>query len=87
MFKTGDHPWYVIERLGLWLLPDDEVLRVAYLTVCDNPDLALKYRDGNEKVLNALVGKVMGQIKGRAVGTWVEDCVKASIGYIYQHCP
>ena len=83
MFQTGESPLKIIERLNLWQMEPKEVCYIAYLTVCEHPELALKYLDGNEKVINALMGKVMGKINGRSTGTWVEECVVASIEYIY----
>ena len=84
MFLTGETALPVIERFDLWLLPLEEVARITYLIVCDNPELSLRYRDGNDKIINALIGKVMAQVKGRSTGSAIEELIKASIHYIYK---
>lgn len=83
MFKTGESHEVIIDRLDLWLLSEEEVCLEAHLIVCDNPDVALKYLEGNAKIINSLVGKVMGKINGRSHGPWVEECINASINFVY----
>lgn len=87
MFKTGDSASLIVSRLDLGLLPIEEIVQICYYTVCENPDLVAKYREGNDKILNAIVGKVMAKIRGKAIGSDVEELIKASISYIYQFCP
>lgn len=84
MWRTGEDAITVTRRLDVGMLPEEEVCRIAYETVAVNPEIVLRYRDGETKLLNVLVGKVMGQIRGRSTGAWVEECVIASITYMYR---
>ncbi|MDP2918275.1 MAG: Asp-tRNA(Asn)/Glu-tRNA(Gln) amidotransferase subunit GatB, partial [bacterium] len=77
MFKTGADPSHVIEDKGLAQMSDEQELETAVAEVISqNPGPAEDFKNGKEKVLMFLVGKVMAQTKGRANPQIAEDILK-----------
>jgi len=66
MWSTGASARAIVEEQGLAQVSDPAVIEAAVdKALADNHDMALRYLAGNEKVLNALFGKIMGQMRGK----------------------
>ncbi len=67
MYKSGEEPEVVIERLGMSQISTAEQLEPIVRAVIDaNEGQAAEYRAGKEKVLGYFVGQVMKETKGQA---------------------
>ena len=77
MFKTGADPSHVIEDNGLAQMSDEQELETAAAEVISqNPGPAQEFKNGKEKALMFLIGKVMVQTKGRANPQVAEEILK-----------
>jgi len=77
MFETGADPSHIIEEKGLAQMSEESELENAVAEVISqNPGPAQDFKNGKEKVLMFLVGKVMAQTKGRANPQVVEEILK-----------
>lgn len=66
MFKTGEHPDAIIDRLGLWAITDPyEILAIARMVVWEFQSLSDQYIIGKKQVLNSLLGKAISKSKMR----------------------
>ncbi len=67
MVATGADPSHLIKEKNLIQITDEsELNKIIDKAVKDNPQPVADYKKGKEKALQALVGKVMGQTKGKA---------------------
>ena len=67
MFRTGDDPSDIIERLGLWQLSDTNDLEdIASHIITENPKAVEDYKKGKDASLQFLVGQVMKESRGKA---------------------
>ena len=67
MWDSGDGPEAVVERLDLAQVTDAGAIAAwADDVVTENPELARRFRDGEEKLLGWFVGQVMARSRGRA---------------------
>ena len=67
MFRTGDDPSDIIERLGLWQLSDTNDLEdIASHIIAENPKAVEDYKKGKDASLQFLVGQVMKESRGKA---------------------
>jgi Asp-tRNA(Asn)/Glu-tRNA(Gln) amidotransferase B subunit len=70
-----------VERKGLAQISDSSELEaVVDRVVAANPELVAKFRDGKRGVLDALVGQVMRETRGRANPKLVNDLLERAIG-------
>ena len=66
MWSTGADARAIVDAKGLAQISDQSVLEAAVDKVlADNDDMLQRYLGGNEKVLNALFGKIMGEMRGK----------------------
>jgi len=80
MFKTGADPSNIIEEKGLAQMSEESELEGAVAEVISqNPGPTQDFKNGKEKVLMFLVGKVMVQTKGRANPQIVEEILKREL--------
>jgi aspartyl-tRNA(Asn)/glutamyl-tRNA(Gln) amidotransferase subunit B len=81
MFGSEASPATIVERKGLAQISDTgELEAVVQRVVAANPDLADKFRGGKRGVLDALVGQVMRETRGRANPKLVSDLLERTIG-------
>jgi aspartyl-tRNA(Asn)/glutamyl-tRNA(Gln) amidotransferase subunit B len=67
MWETGQDAEAIVKEKGLAQVSDSGLIREAVQQAMDkNPDMVQKYLAGEEKVMNALFGQVMGALKGKA---------------------
>jgi len=67
VFRSGDEPEAVVQRLGLVQVSDDaSLLAVIDRVLAASPRQVEEFRSGKEKVLGYLVGQVMKETKGQA---------------------
>ncbi len=67
VFRTGEEPQAVIERLGLAQISDTEALEAIVAEVIDaNPEQVQQYLDGKSAVSGWFVGQVMRATRGKA---------------------
>lgn len=66
MWTEGRDPQSIVDEKGLAQISDPNVIgeKVAE-ALAQNDDMVQRYLEGNEKVLNALFGKVMGALRGK----------------------
>ena len=80
MWRTGECARTIVEANGLAQITDPEVISAAVSKVMsNNDDMVQKLLAGNDKVLNALFGKIMGEMRGKAdpsiVRKILQDCI------------
>ncbi|MGC9356450.1 MAG: Asp-tRNA(Asn)/Glu-tRNA(Gln) amidotransferase subunit GatB [Anaerolineae bacterium] len=67
VFKSGDEPGAVVERLGLAQISDTEALAAIVDEVLDeNPEQVEQYLSGKEAVIGWFIGQVMRASRGKA---------------------
>ncbi len=67
IFKTGEEPAAVVQRLGLTQVSDEAALAsVIDKVLAANPKQLAEFRSGKEKLLGYFVGQVMKETKGQA---------------------
>ena len=67
MWSTGADAREIVEERGLAQVSDPEIIKASVVKVlAENDALLQRYLGGNEKVLNALFGKIMGAMRGKA---------------------
>ncbi len=65
MFKDGGEPKDIAEREGLLQKSDEKELRtIVEKIIADNPEIITDFKNGNERVLQFLVGQGMKETKG-----------------------
>ncbi|MDE2637505.1 MAG: Asp-tRNA(Asn)/Glu-tRNA(Gln) amidotransferase subunit GatB [Chloroflexota bacterium] len=66
MWKTGKDARAIVDEGGLAQISDASVIEAsADKVLAANGDMVERYLGGNEKVLNALFGKIMGEMRGK----------------------
>lgn len=67
MYKTGEEPGAIIEKLGLKQVSDEGAIREAVIKALEeNPKVLEDYRNGKTKIVGFAVGLVMKATKGKA---------------------
>ena len=67
MYRGGEEPEKVVERLGLTQISDSSSLAAAIEKVkASNPQQLAEYRSGKEKLFGYFVGQVMKETRGQA---------------------
>ncbi len=66
MWKSGKSARAIVDEGGLAQISDTSVIEAsAEKVLAANDDMVQRYLGGNEKVLNALFGKIMGEMRGK----------------------
>lgn len=66
MWSAGEEAAAIVEQQGLAQISDPAIIEGSVdKTLDQNADMLQRYLGGNEKVLNALFGKVMGEMRGK----------------------
>jgi aspartyl-tRNA(Asn)/glutamyl-tRNA(Gln) amidotransferase subunit B len=80
MFAQGGDPESIIRDRGLGTIEDEGPVREAVLkAVGENPRLVSDYLGGKTGVMNALVGMVMKETRGRANARRVQELIEAEV--------
>ena len=80
ILETGEEPENVIERKGLIQNSNkDAIIKIVNQVISNNPNQVQQYKDGNEKVLQYLVGQVMRESKGKANPKLVNEILREQI--------
>ena len=77
MFRSGEDPSDIIDRLGLWQMSDAGDLEdIARHIIEENPKAVEDYRKGKAASLQFLVGQVMKDSRGTANPKIVQEIIK-----------
>ncbi|HWO72052.1 MAG TPA: Asp-tRNA(Asn)/Glu-tRNA(Gln) amidotransferase subunit GatB [Dehalococcoidia bacterium] len=80
-FETGARPEAIIAERGLGRLDDTEAVAAIVRQVIEaNPRIVADYRSGKVQALQALIGQVMRQTRGRANATEVRTLLESELG-------
>jgi len=80
LYRTGDAPSAIVERLGLSQVSDaDELTRIVDEVIAANPKPVADYRGGKASAAGRLVGEVMKATRGRANPNVVKDVLFARL--------
>lgn len=80
MWETGQEAEAIVKEKGLAQVSDTALIQQLVDEACDkNPDMVQKYLNGEEKVVNALFGQVMGALKGKANPAVVREVLSATL--------
>ncbi len=67
MWKTGKSAKAIVEASGLAQISDPDIIEAAVeKVIASNQDMVQRVLAGNVKVINALFGRVMGELRGKA---------------------
>jgi len=67
MWNTGNTAREIVDEKALAQISDPDILGAAVeKVIADNQDLVQRVLDGNDKVINALFGRVMAELRGKA---------------------
>ena len=67
MWNTGRSAKEIVDEKGLAQISDPDIIDTAVDKVmATNEDMVKRVLDGNDKVINALFGRVMGELRGKA---------------------
>lgn len=75
LLDEGGTPDEIVVLKNLSMAQDDETERAAIEAVTENQEAVADYKNGTEKALNFLVGKVMQKTKGKADAKTARDMV------------
>lgn len=76
MFSTGGDPQKIIEDRGLEQISDEGLLEAIIEEVIkDNPGAVEQFREGKDKAIGFLIGRVMAKTKGKANPGIVNDII------------
>ena len=77
MFRSGEDPSDIIDRLGLWQMSDAGDLEdIVRHVLEDNPKPVEEYKKGKTASLQYLTGRVMKDTRGKANPKMVQDILK-----------
>lgn len=77
MFKTGEEPQALVQRLGLAQISDTDALQEIVREVADSsPQQVEQYLSGKEALIGWFVGQVMKASRGKANPQQVQELVK-----------
>ena len=66
MWSSGKQARAIVEERGLAQVSDEALIgEVVDKALADNPDMTARFLAGNDKVINALFGKIMGALRGK----------------------
>ena len=67
MFKNGEEPTKIIEKLGLKQVSNSQdIEKIIDLVINNNPHKVAEYKAGKDKLFGFFVGQVMKEFKGKA---------------------
>ena len=67
MWDTGKSARAIVEEKGLAQISDPDIIGAAVeKVIATNQDMVRRVLEGNDKVINALFGRVMGELRGKA---------------------
>lgn len=76
MFSTGGSPQKIIEDRGLEQISDEGLLEAIIEEVIkDNPGVVEQFKEGKDKAIGFLIGRVMAKTKGKANPGIVNDII------------
>lgn len=76
MFSTGKNPQKIIEDRGLEQISDEGLLEAIIEEVIkDNPGPVEQFKEGKDKAIGFLIGKVMAKTKGKANPGMVNEII------------
>jgi aspartyl-tRNA(Asn)/glutamyl-tRNA(Gln) amidotransferase subunit B len=80
MWATGDDPVKIVEAKGLAQVSDEGVIADAIAKVlAENVDTVQGYLSGKDKLFGALMGKAMGELKGKGNPQTVKEILTKQI--------
>lgn len=80
MIKSGADPSHLMKDLNIEQISDSsELENIIAQVITDNPKPAEDYKNGKLPALQALVGKVMAQTKGKANPEIVQEILKKNL--------
>jgi aspartyl-tRNA(Asn)/glutamyl-tRNA(Gln) amidotransferase subunit B len=80
MLDSGETAAAIVEREGLLRIGDEAALRaLAERFVSESPDAVASFRAGKEKALQAILGKVMRETKGKADPKVAIDLIREAV--------
>jgi len=80
MWKTGDAPADIVAAKGLAQISDPAVIgEQVDAIMAQNDNMVQGYLNGKDKLFNALVGKVMGAMRGKANPAVVNDVLQEKL--------
>ena len=80
LIRDGGDPEVMVRERGLEAVSDAGVLAAAVdEVIAENPENVEKYRAGEEKVLNFLMGQVMRRTQGKADPAAVRELLVARL--------
>lgn len=67
MWNTGNTAKEIVDEKGLAQISDPDIIGAAVdEVIATNQEMVTRLLDGNDKVINALFGRVMGEMRGKA---------------------
>ncbi|MEK7541552.1 MAG: Asp-tRNA(Asn)/Glu-tRNA(Gln) amidotransferase subunit GatB [Patescibacteria group bacterium] len=83
MFRSGDDPSDIIDRLGLWQMSSAADMEdIATHIIKENPAAVADYKAGKSVSLQFLVGKMMKESRGTANPKIVQEIIKKILGEV-----
>jgi len=80
MWTTGKDAKAIVEEKNLAQISDTSVIEETVAQVmADNDDIVQRILDGNDKVVNALFGKIMGALRGKGDPNVVRQILNAKL--------
>ncbi len=80
MFNTGKDPQKIIENRGLEQISDEGLLETVINEVIrENPGPVEQFREGKEKALSFLIGRVMAKTRGKANPQLANEIIRKKI--------
>ena len=80
MWQTGQDAASIVEAKGLAQVSDPAVIgETVDAIMAQNSDMVQGYLEGKDKLFNALVGKIMAQMRGKANPAVVNDVLQARL--------
>ena len=80
LVQSGGDPKQIVEDKGLGLAGEDELAGIVERAMEQEADAVEKIRAGNPKAIDAIVGAVMRETKGRADGGAVRALILQRLG-------
>jgi aspartyl-tRNA(Asn)/glutamyl-tRNA(Gln) amidotransferase subunit B len=66
VLETGRPPRTIVEAEGLRPPEEEDLIRMIEQALAEDPETVQRFREGNDKAINRLIGQVMRQAQGRA---------------------
>jgi aspartyl-tRNA(Asn)/glutamyl-tRNA(Gln) amidotransferase subunit B len=80
MFAEGGDPERIVSERGLAVMQDEgAVLEVVRRVIAENPKVVSDYKSGKPGAINALVGPVMRETRGRANAKRVQELLETEL--------